>query len=112
MRSGTVFFADVQAGRIRETDSGYEFVYLPEYLSLPHAQAISFSFPLRQEAWISPSFFPFFDGLIPEGWLLDIGTKNWKLDPRDRMGLLLAFCSDCIGAVGVRVDSSSEGSDA
>lgn len=27
----------------------------------------------------------FFDGLIPEGWLLDIAIDNWKLDRRDRM---------------------------
>jgi serine/threonine-protein kinase HipA len=45
--------------------------------------------------------FPFFDGLIPEGWLLDIAEKNWKIDSRDRMGLLLACCKDCIGAVSV-----------
>lgn len=43
----------------------------------------------------------FFDGLIPEGWLLEIAERTWKLDPRDRMGLLLSCCRDCIGAVGV-----------
>ena len=45
--------------------------------------------------------FPFFEGLIPEGWLLDIATKNWKINVNDRMGLLLACCSNCIGAVSV-----------
>jgi serine/threonine-protein kinase HipA len=44
---------------------------------------------------------PFFDGLISEGWLLDIAIENWKLNPRDRMGLLLTICRDCIGAVHV-----------
>jgi serine/threonine-protein kinase HipA len=39
--------------------------------------------------------------MIPEGWLLDIAEHTWKLDPRDRMGLLLACCRDCIGAVSV-----------
>jgi serine/threonine-protein kinase HipA len=91
MRRGTVFFLDEPAGEIRETDEGYEFKYLGEWLSRPDAQAVSFSLPLRAEPYASPSFFPFFDGLIPEGWLLEIGTRNWKLDPRDRMGLLLAF---------------------
>ena len=46
--------------------------------------------------------FPFFDGLIPEGWLLDVAEENWKLDRRDRMGLLLACCRDCIGAVSIK----------
>lgn len=50
---------------------------------------------------LSQVLFPFFDGLIPEGWLLDIAERNWKLNPRDRMGLLLACCKDCIGAVSV-----------
>jgi serine/threonine-protein kinase HipA len=45
--------------------------------------------------------FPFFDGLIPEGWLLEIAEKNWKLDARGRMGLLLACYRDCIGAVSI-----------
>ena len=39
---------------------------------------------------------------IPEGWLLDIAEETWKLNPRDRMGLLLACCRDCIGAASVR----------
>ena len=62
---------------------------------------MSATLPLRQEAYLSPTLFPFFDGLIPEGWLLDVAAENWKLDPRDRMGLLLACCRDCIGAVRV-----------
>ena len=42
-----------------------------------------------------------FDGLIPEGWLLNIAENNWKINQRDRMSLLLACCKDCIGAVSV-----------
>jgi serine/threonine-protein kinase HipA len=52
--------------------------------------------------------FPFFDGLIPEGWLLDIAQNNWKLNPRDRMGLLMACCKDCIGAVSVHPLNNEE----
>ena len=46
--------------------------------------------------------FPFFDGLIPEGWLLEIAIDKWGLKRNDRMGLLLSVCEDTIGAVGVR----------
>ena len=52
--------------------------------------------------------FSFFDGLIPEGWLLDIAEKSWKIDTRDRMSLLLACCKDCIGAVSVVPIESKE----
>ena len=46
----------------------------------------------------------FFDGLIPEGWLLDVVSRNWKIDVRDRFGLLLVACRDAIGNVSVRED--------
>ena len=45
---------------------------------------------------------PFFDGLIPEGWLLDIVTHNWKISQSDRFGVLLVACKDPIGNVSVR----------
>jgi serine/threonine-protein kinase HipA len=51
---------------------------------------------------------PFFDGLIPEGWLLDIAIKNWKIDQRDRMGLLLSVCKDCIGAISIEKIENEE----
>ena len=67
----------------------------------PHARPVSLTLPVQEAAFTSNVLFPFFDGLILEGWLLDIAEKNWKLNPRDRMGLLLACCKDCIGAVSV-----------
>jgi len=45
--------------------------------------------------------FPFYDGLIPEGWLLEIAQQNWKINRHDRMELLLTCCKDCLGAVSV-----------
>lgn len=90
-----------RAGVLEETDRGYRFAYDAGYLAASGAVAASLSLPLRAEAYEDKRLFPFFDGLIPEGWLLDIAEKTWKLDPRDRMGLLLACCRDCIGAVEV-----------
>ncbi len=101
-RSGIVFFNENPCGKIAETDDGYSFEYDPQWLKNPSAQAISHTLPLSSEVYNSKTLFSFFDGLIPEGWLLDIAVKNWKLNPRDRMGLLLATCQDCIGAVSVK----------
>jgi serine/threonine-protein kinase HipA len=70
-------------------------------LASGNAEAISLTLPLREKPFHDKVLFPFFDGLIPEGWLLDIAEKNWKIDSRDRMSLLLTCCKDCIGAVGV-----------
>ncbi len=100
MRKANVYMHDRWAGILSETDEGYEFTYLPEYVTSA-AEAVSLTLPLRNKPYISRVMFPFFDGLIPEGWLLDIAEKNWKLDKRDRMGLLLACCKDCIGAVSI-----------
>ena len=100
-RSGQVFYQDIFAGIIVETDDGYSFQYDNTYLQEANNQAVSLTLPLRSEPYLNKTLFPFFDGLIPEGWLLDIATENWKLNPRDRMGLLLTVCGDCIGAVSI-----------
>ena len=101
-RSGQVFYQDILAGIIAENDDGYSFQYDSLYLQETTHQAISLTLPVRSEPYVSKTLFPFFDGLIPEGWLLDIATENWKLNPRDRMGLLLTVCGDCIGAVSIK----------
>lgn len=89
------------AGWLTQDDNGYHFEYDKAYLNQRNARPVSLTLPLTQVVYTSNVLFPFFDGLIPEGWLLDIAEKNWKLNPRDRMGLLLVCCKDCIGAVSV-----------
>ena len=101
MRSAEVFVQDRLAGMLEEHDRGYRFFYMPDYLTDPAAMAISLSLPLQAESYEDKRLFPFFDGLIPEGWLLELAEETWKLNPRDRMGLLLACCKDCIGAISV-----------
>ncbi len=101
-RKGKVFFKDRFCGIIEENENGYQFSYDQDYLNDQSAKAISMTLPLTNRTYISNTMFPFFDGLIPEGWLLDIAQKHWKIDIRDRMGLILACCKDCIGAVSVQ----------
>jgi serine/threonine-protein kinase HipA len=69
---------------------------------------VSLTLPLQTTPFNSNVLFSFFDGLIPEGWLLDIAEKNWKLNPRDRMGLLIMCCKDCIGAISVHQLNENE----
>ena len=101
-RTGSVFLDRQFAGIICEDEEGFWFTYDEDYLGDANARAISLTLPLRADPYHDRTLFPFFDGLIPEGWLLDIAERTWKLNPRDRMGLLLACCEDCIGAVSVR----------
>ena len=71
------------------------------YLASSDAEAVSLTLPLKKDTYTSPVLFPFFDGLIPEGWLLDVALRNTDISVLDRMSLLLLCCKDCIGSVSV-----------
>lgn len=101
MKQAVVFLRGIKTGILTEDENGYTFKYEADYLSSANAEAVSLTLPLSDKPYHDKVLFPFFDGLIPEGWLLDIAEENWKIDARDRMSLLLACCRDCIGAVGV-----------
>ncbi len=101
MRKASIKIEEQLAGWLTQDEHGYHFAYDKVYSTQPNARPVSLTLPVRGEPYMSKVLFPFFDGLIPEGWLLDIAEKNWKINPRDRMGLLLACCKDCIGAVSV-----------
>lgn len=101
MRQAQVLYKDILAGTIFEDENGYTFTYDKNYLNDENAKPISLTLPLRPESYVDKVLFPFFDGLIPEGWLLEIAVNNWKLNHRDRFGLLLAMCRDCIGCVSI-----------
>lgn len=100
-RKAKIYFQNQLAGVLVEGDNGYSFYYEEEYLKTTNPKAISLTLPLSEHPYHSKVLFPFFDGLIPEGWLLEIGEKHWKLNPRDRYELLINLCRDTIGAVSV-----------
>ena len=102
MKQAKIFMYNHPAGTLTEDENGYTFVYDPAYLANKNAEPVSLTLPLTDKPFVSNVLHPFFDGPIPEGWLLDIAEKNWKINNRDRMSLLLACCKDCIGAVSVQ----------
>ncbi len=103
MRIAQIYYGNIIAGILKETDEGdFVFTYDKQYIINYPKQFITFSMPVREEPYVENRLFPFFEGLIPEGWLLDIASKNWKINVNDRMGLLLACCQNCIGAVSVK----------
>ena len=101
-RKGYVYIQNRFAGILAETEEGYSFSYDKEYLKRKDALAVSLTLPLQEEAYEASILFPFFDGLIPEGWLLGVVSRNWKINQNDRFGLLLVACKDCIGDVCIR----------
>ena len=102
MRQAAIYVQDIFCGTLREDEDGFHFRYDSGYLSREGSLPLSPTMPLTEEVYEKEMMFPVFDGLIPEGWLLDIASKSWKIDPRDRMGLLLACCKDCIGDISVK----------
>ena len=101
MKKAKIYYKHLLAGNLVEDEHGFTFTYDTNYLQSPEARPISLTLPLCAEPYKSDMLFPFFDGLIPEGWLLNIAQEHWKIDPRDRMALLVACCKACIGAVSV-----------
>ena len=100
-RKGEVFYKDEPAGTIEETEEGYIFQYNASFLkkNIP----VSVTLPPRKEPYQSKELFPFFKGLLPEGWYLNIVSATQKVDEKDYFGLLLASAGgDTIGAVTVK----------
>ncbi len=111
MRQAEIYRKGMLAGILTEDDGEYRFCYDEGYLKYEDAQPVSLTLPLQTEAYVSPVLFPFFDGLIPEGWLLDVALRNTDISILDRMSLLLLCCKDCIGSISV-VSISNNGGDA
>lgn len=102
MRQAVVKYNNIVAGILSEKESGgYRFVYDKTYTKEYPNLFITFEMPVSRYAYESKRLFPFFDGLIPEGWLLNIAAESWKINKNDRMGLLLACCQNAIGAVSI-----------
>lgn len=91
---------DKLAGTLTESLEGYSFLYDNDFIE--GGKPISFSLPLRKEAYNSEKLFYFFEGLLPEGWTMNVYSSVLKIDKNDKFGMLLATCHDCIGAVIVK----------
>ncbi len=111
MRQAEIYRKGILAGTLTEDGGEYRFRYDETYLAREDAQPVSLTLPLQTEAYVSPVLFPFFDGLIPEGWLLDVALRNTDISMLDRMSLLLLCCKECIGSVSV-VSKPNEGGEA
>ncbi|OPX28187.1 MAG: hypothetical protein B1H08_06425 [Candidatus Omnitrophica bacterium 4484_171] len=99
-RKTLVLFKDQEAGILEEIEGGYRFTYKDTFIN--NHYSISVSLPKEQRVFESKTLFPFFLGLLPEGWYLEITSKVLKIDKNDKFGLLLATCKDTIGAVTIK----------
>jgi serine/threonine-protein kinase HipA len=108
-RLGRVHLDDRPVGWLEETEDGVSFRYDPAYLESPGALPVSPTLPLQKETYEGRALPPFFLGLLPEGWFLELAAARAKVDRADRFGLLLATGRDCAGAVWVVDATMPEG---
>ncbi|MBI4217667.1 MAG: HipA N-terminal domain-containing protein [Elusimicrobia bacterium] len=101
-QKAVVYYGKKRAGLLLKSESGYEFAYDQDYLKYPDSFPISLSLPLRSEKYVSHQLFPFFENLLPEGWLLNITSDTAKIDKNDKFGLLMHTGHDPVGAVSVQ----------
>ena len=100
-RRGLVRLDGEDVGVLEEGPASIRFTYLAAWLGRPGSVPVSLTLPLREEAYESRSLHPFFDNLLPEGWLLELSTAKLKIPKDDAFGILLATCADCVGAVEI-----------
>ena len=97
-RLAMVLVQGIPAGFLRESAQGsYRFEYLPEY----HGSSVSLTMPTHRRVWEFRGFPPFFEGLLPEGEMLEALLRQHKIDRNDLFSQLIAVGSDLVGAVTV-----------
>ena len=100
MRKAKVYMHDELAGYLIESTEKdtYKFEYLKEYAGAP----ISLTMPIKEEVFVFRNFPPFFDGVLPEGIMLEGLLRQLKIDKKDYFSQLLAVGEDLVGAVTVK----------
>ncbi len=88
-----------RAGVLTEVSPAeYYFEYDENY----EGEAVSLTMPLNHKKYGYKSFPPFFEGLLPEGVMLEGLLRIAKIDKKDYFSQLLATGNDLVGAVTVK----------
>ena len=99
MRKAIISVNNIQAGILAElVDGKYQFTYLDDYHSAP----VSLTLPTAKRIYDFDQFPPFFEGLLPEGIMLEALLRKYKLDRNDYFGQLILVGQDVVGAVTIK----------
>ena len=103
MRRATVHVMGAPAGVLEERELGrFVFRYLDAYDGPP----VSLTMPVATQEHSFDRFPPFFEGLLPEGEMLEGLLRQRKLDRDDLFAQLLAVGEEVVGAVTVVEDTA------
>ena len=99
MRKAAVFVNLIEAGILEHLSDGkYQLTYHDNYNGSP----VSLTMPTKNKVYVFNQFPPFFEGLLPEGDMLEAMLRKYKLDKSDYFGQLLQVGNDVVGAVTVK----------
>ena len=92
MRKAEVLMHGLSTGVLEELEycKRYRFAYLENYQGPP----ISLTMPVDKKEFVFEEFPPFFDGLLPEGILLEGLLKQRKIDRHDYFSQIMAVGKD------------------
>ncbi len=97
-----IYYNNKKAGILLRTKDGYEFNYDNEYANDQDSKPISKTMPVSRMKFYSDRLFPFFENLLPEGFLLELTVSKLKIDKNNKFELLLNVGEDMVGAVTIR----------
>ncbi len=101
MRSANIWVNEQFAGVLTEISvNDYRFSYNDDYQGAP----VSLTMPVTQKVYEYQGLPSFFEGLLPEGLMLEALLRRCKLDKKDYFGQLLAVGNDVVGAVTIKAN--------
>lgn len=99
MRKACIYVHGIEAGILEELDDmTYEFSYFAYYVGEP----VSLTMPVAKKKYQFNQFPPFFEGLLPEGILLEALLRKYKLDKKDYFSQLLYVGADLVGSTSIK----------
>lgn len=96
MRQAIIFTHGKRAGILTEVATNdYAFEYDQNY----EGEAVSLTMPTSHKKYSYKFFPPFFEGLLPEGVMLEGLLRIAKIDKKDYFSQLIATGNDLVGSV-------------
>ena len=98
MRRAVVYQQKERAGTLEEDAQGkFRFIYEDNYNGAP----VSLTMPLSKRIYEFDTFPPIFEGLLPEGVMLEALLRRNKIDRRDLFSQLLVVGNDVVGSLRI-----------
>jgi serine/threonine-protein kinase HipA len=98
MRKARLLVNGIEVALLEELNHGqYKVTYQDAYQGPP----LSLTMPTKNHVYTFNQFPPFFEGLLPEGVMLEALLRKYKLDKTDYFSQLIKVGHDVVGAVSI-----------